>query len=115
MSLFCDGMYREIGGYDFVGNMDRNFYNDLSALGEKFGGNMSASLEEVFNVTENMKKNVRNTGKETRSPDHVKEYYSGKTIRRVLRYLSIDYVKLNLKVPEWAQEILEEEALGTET
>ena len=75
---------------------------------------MTAALENVFSVSEKIKRNTNNTGKETRVAEHVQEYYSGKPARQVLHYLSIDYVKMNLTVPEWAHKMLENEASGTE-
>jgi len=108
-SFYCGGLYRTLGSYDFVGTMDRNFYHDLGALGDKFGDNMTKALEQVFDVSHQTRMNTSNVGKETRAPDLVRDYYSGRSIRRVLQYLSIDYVKLNLPVPGWAREMFDQE------
>jgi len=109
LSFYCGGLYRTLGSYDFVGTMDRNFYHDLGALGDKFGDNMTKALEEVFDASHQIRMNTINVGKETRAPDLVRDYYSGRSIRRVLQYLSIDYVKLNLPVPGWAREMFDQE------
>jgi len=111
MSLYCDGLYRNIHDYAFVGNMDENFYHDLSALGDQFGSTMTNALESIYKVSQKVERNVQNLGLETSAPSHVKEYYSPRSIRRVLQYFSIDYIKLNLTVPDWAQEMLENDPL----
>ena len=67
---------------------------------------MMASLEEVFNIS--AKKGLNNHGTETSAVRRVKDFYTKKTVRRVLEYVSIDYVMLNLTIPEWANKILEE-------
>ena len=108
-SWYCDGLYRTIHDYDFVGTMDQNFYHDLDDLGKQFGKNMTRALEQVFHIRDRITANVSNSGTETSAPDHVREFYTGRTIRRVLQYVSVDYVKLNLTVPEWAHEIMREE------
>ena len=104
ISWNCDGLYRNIHDYDFVGKMNGDFYRSLSTLGKQFGRKMTTALEDVFQVSNNI--NYTNSGKETSAPDHVQEYYSARTIRRVLEYLSIDYIKLNMAVPEWAHEMM---------
>ena len=48
-------------------------------------------------------------GKETQASNHVKEYYTATSVRRALEYFAIDYVRLNLNVPQWVHEILDEE------
>jgi len=104
-SLYCDGLFRNINNYDFVGRMDTNFYRDLHRLSTQFGDEMSIALDTVFDYREKI--NNTNIGKETKSPDQVKEYYSGRLVRRMLEYLSIDYIMLNFTVPDWAREMLE--------
>ena len=36
-------------------------------------------------------------------------YYTGRTVRRVLQYMSIDYVLLGLPIPQWAEDLLQQE------
>ena len=85
---------------------DECFYNDVYSVGVRYGNDMMASLEEVFNIS--AKKGLNNHGTETSAVRRVKDFYTKKTVRRVLEYVSIDYVMLNLTIPEWANEILEE-------
>jgi len=107
LGLYCGGLSRTLGSYDFVGNLGEGFYRDLNVLGKRFGSRMADVLEDVFRRGENA--NESNVGTETRVPEHVKEYYSARTVRKVLQYFSIDYVKLSLKFPDWAREMLDEE------
>ena len=37
------------------------------------------------------------------------QYYTPKRVRRVLEYMSIDYVLLGLPIPLWAEELLQQE------
>ena len=36
-SFYCDGLFRHLGDYDFVGTMGPHLYQDLDALGKQFG------------------------------------------------------------------------------
>ena len=36
-------------------------------------------------------------------------YYTARTVRRVLQYMSIDYVLLGLPIPQWAEDLLQQE------
>lgn len=107
--LYCDGLYRHLPGYDFVGNMGPHFYKDLQVLGQRFGPSMQKVLDDVFHVTERV--NDTNYGVETSSPRRVQEFYTARTVRQVLEYHSIDYVTLELEIPLWAREMLQREEL----
>jgi hypothetical protein len=107
-SLYCNGVYRFFDNYDSVVNMGVNFYNELNTLSERYGGRFSDKVNQVFNLEKQLQSNKTNTGVETASPDHVKEYYTPRSLRQVLEYVSIDYKLLGLKVPDWAHEMLEE-------
>eukprot|EP00566_Odontella_aurita_P019046 CAMPEP_0113525950 /NCGR_PEP_ID=MMETSP0015_2-20120614/468_1 /TAXON_ID=2838 /ORGANISM="Odontella" /LENGTH=316 /DNA_ID=CAMNT_0000424217 /DNA_START=228 /DNA_END=1178 /DNA_ORIENTATION=+ /assembly_acc=CAM_ASM_000160 len=106
-SLYCGGLSRTLGSYDFVGIMNENFYGELDAFGTKFGKKLTQALENTFSVRSKL--NMTNYGLETSAPAHVSDYYSGQTVMRVLRYTSIDYITLNLTVPKWALDMLEQE------
>jgi len=52
-----------------------------------------------------------NEGIERSASSHVIEYYTPKSLRRVLEYMAIDYVMLKLPIPEWAEQILEQDSM----
>lgn len=126
-SLFCDGMYRFVDDYDYVGHMDSMFYHNLDELGKHYGGRFETALKKVFDypskITPMMmttgdndgsmkamkKEDVNasiNVGIETKASDKVLQYYTPKSLRRVLEYVSIDYMLLGLDIPRWAEEML---------
>jgi len=107
LGLQSGGLYRTLPSYDFVGKMGKDFYQDVAEFGALHGTAMSESLETLFHFQNKL--NTTNVGVETSAMLHVKEYYSPRTLRRVLQYLSIDYVTLQMPIPEWAREMLEEE------
>jgi hypothetical protein len=45
----------------------------------------------------------------------VARFYTARTVRKALEYLSIDYVTLGLEVPEWARQMLREESSSIAT
>ena len=49
---------------------------------------------------------VKNVGVERQAAAKVLQYYTPKTLRRVLQYVSIDYKLLGIPIPEWAQNML---------
>lgn len=106
ISLFCDGLYSELPSYDFVGNMGRNFYSDLRKMGKLYG--ITDELQNVFHF-ENQ---TTNHGVETSASLYVLEYYSPRTVKRVLEYLSMDYLMLNLPIPKWALQMLDQEDMS---
>lgn len=104
MSLQCDGLYRRLPEYEFVGTMGPSFHEDLGRLEHMYGEKLEAALKKTYKVDPT-------TGKihHGKAPTHVLQYYTAESVRRVLRYLSIDYVKLRLTVPDWAEEMLQED------
>jgi len=116
-SFHCDGVYRRLDQYDFVGKMDAHFYGTLQELGHAIPPLQSA-LEEVFSVSAKLAQNASTSsnkfGHATQAHEHLKEYYTAATIKRVLEYTSIDYLLLNMTVPTWAVEILMEDHNDTE-
>lgn len=107
-SFYCNGLYRFIDKYDFVGTMDRGFYQNLEMLGKRYGGRFEKELNDIFNYTSKESAN-NNVGVETKASDKVIQFYTPRTLRRVLEYVSIDYVMLGLKIPDWAEEMLRED------
>ena len=105
-SFYCDGLYRRLPSYDFVGMMDENFYNDLNRMGVRYGERMMNGLESTFHLKQALSNATKNHGIETSASSHVFEYYTPKSVRRVLEYMAMDYVTLNMSIPEWAEQIL---------
>ena len=112
-SLYCNGLYRYLEDYDFVGYMNADFYETLGTVAKRYGGRFETSLIKNFKLTpEKMRlkqSKMKNTGIETSAPEKVKEYYSPRALRRVLEYVSIDYVLLGLDIPDCVDEILNED------
>jgi hypothetical protein len=117
-SLNCNELFREIQNYDFVGHMGEDFYADLQAMGHRYGGSVTQQIEDAFKV--NLRgENVTRTAhlppayqaakRERKAAKRLQEFYTPRTLRRVLEYMSIDYVKLGLPIPEWAEEMLQKE------
>ncbi len=109
-SFYCNGLYRFIDKYDFVGIMDHGFYHNLEILGKRYGGRFEKELNDIFNYTSKKKEGANNNvGVETKASDKVIEFYTPRTLRRVLEYVSIDYVMLGLEIPDWAEAMLRED------
>ena len=108
-SLYCDGIYRTLDDFDFVGTMGPQFYKDLHTLSNRYGGRFGEEVHKVFDLDKHVAENTINQGVETSAPKYVKIFYSPRSLRRVLEYLSIDYIFLGMDVPHWAHEILEHE------
>jgi Sulfotransferase family len=108
-ALFCGGI--RLDQYDFVGSAGVNLYRDIYTLGERYGtpdNQLQSVLDQVFDIS-NLKDQSNHQGRETKAAGQVNDYYTATTIRRVLQYSSIDYIRLNLTVPDWAIEILREQ------
>ena len=111
-SLNCNGLFREIQNYDFVGHMGEDFYADLQAIGQRYGDNVTQQIENSFKVNlrdENITRMAHLPNRERKAANRLEEFYNPRTLRRVLEYMSIDYVKLGLPIPEWAEEMLQKE------
>ena len=92
--------------------MNGSFYRDLERLGQRYGEKDTKRLEQVFDVQHYLNASTHNHGIETSASSRVLEYYSPKTVRRVLEYTAIDYVLLGIPIPEWAEQMLLEEDDG---
>jgi hypothetical protein len=108
-SLYCNGLYRSLDDYDFVGTMGPDFYKDIDEVAHRYGGRFEKEVHKVFDADKHVEEDTVNHGVETSAPKFVKEFYSPRSLRRVLEFVSIDYVFLGLPVPQWAHEILAEE------
>jgi hypothetical protein len=113
-SLNCGGLYRDIHQYAFVGSMGEEFYRDLDRLKNQYP-QLEQGIEQIFELTTHGISQVTNhKGVETGAAGRVLDFYTPHTIRRVLQYYAIDYVLLNLTIPQWAEDILKEEAIDEE-
>ena len=111
----CD-LYRTIDTYDFVGMMGKTFMSELDRMATRYGGILPNVLEDAFHYRTKLANETllatttTNVGADnahgTQAPSKVYRYYSPRSIRRALEYLSIDYVMLGFDVPDWAKEIL---------
>jgi len=124
-ALMCDGLYRTLHEYDFVGRMGPGFYSELQQMGQMFDERVDQALVEVFDYKTKLKEEEAkmkgeeaastNPGRissnsiegiETRASSKVARYYTPATVWKVLEYTSIDYILLNLTIPPWAEEML---------
>jgi hypothetical protein len=111
----CD-LYRTIDTYDFVGIMGKTFMSELNRMATRYGGILPNVLDDAFHYRTKLANETllatttTNVGADnahgTKAPSKVYRYYSPRSIRRALEYLSIDYVMLGFDVPDWAKEIL---------
>lgn len=110
-SLYCDGLFRDIHQYDFVGHMGPTLHNDIQEFAEQFGeSKLLGPLEDAFEFQR--KQSMGRTDKEGiehNAAAKVQDYYTARSLRRVLEYVSIDYIHLNLSIPEWAQKLLDDD------
>ncbi len=116
--------------------MNSTFYHNLEHLGKHYGGGrFETALKKAFdypskiklmeeemataatsrggegnNATASITKRWKGVvgGVETKASDKVLDYYTPRSLRQVLEYVSIDYVLLGLKVPDWAENMLRE-------
>lgn len=105
LGLSCNGLYRNLYEYDFVGYMGDNFYSDLQRMGRRYGPLISKALNETFSLD----RGLRRSGTETAAISKVEQFYTPRTLRKVLEYMSLDYVRMNLSIPEWAERMLRDE------
>lgn len=87
--------------------------SDLDKMANRFGGRLPILLDKFFgykNHTRNKHINVgSDKGHGTKAPEKVAQFYTPRSLRRALEYVSIDYVVLGLRVPEWARQMLKED------
>ena len=119
-AITCD-LYRNIHTYDFVGVMGKQFMSELDRMVHRYGSDDESSssslLASVLNDTFQYQSKLQNesianlnlgadNNHGTKAPSKVSKYYSARSVRRALEYLSIDYLTLGLEVPGWATEML---------
>lgn len=111
-AIFCD-LYRTIGDYDTY-YMGKDFMSELDRISTTYGGMLPDTLDQIFDYRSQLDKlnstDGENVGADnahgTKAPTKVARYYSPRSVRRALEYLSIEYVTLGLEVPDWAREML---------
>ena len=104
LSLHCGGLYQKIANYDFVGMMGENFHQELGRFQAQYPS-LTKDVDRVFALKSHQ--SSVNPGIERQASKHTRTFYTPNTIRRVLQYTSIDYMLLNLKIPQWAEDILQ--------
>ena len=106
-ALQCGGLYHSLDKYNYVGSLGNDFYRDLTTLTKKYPP-IEDDFEQTFKLS---KRGGRDNmgGVETGAANQVLEYYTPRTVRRVLQYYAIDYITLNLTVPLWAEDMLRED------
>lgn len=137
-SLYCDGLYRHVKSYDFVGYMDAEFHDELRRLAmtinddkltdtlvkvfhlpvdgdEKStslsGGGGAASKDVDFSKgTFKPPKGYDRARHPTNAPAFIKDYFTAESVRRALEYFAVDYVMLGLEVPGWVHDMLVKDA-----
>ncbi len=88
---------------------------DIERMANQFGGTLPELLNASFGFMEYVQSGKRNMGKDnsrhsTHALGKVKQFYTAQTVWRGLELMSIDYVRLGLKVPEWARQMLRDDA-----
>jgi Sulfotransferase family len=120
-ALFCDGLFRTLNKYDYVINMQDNvgFMRDVFDLMRKYPGRLMDHLRQAFKInpkTTDYRAEIRQQSKLKRldrspvgkfPPDYLLRFYDADTVRQTLEYFAIDYVTLKLKIPDWAQDVLD--------
>lgn len=113
-SLYCDGLFRHLDGYDFVGHMGTDFHDQLRAFGRRY--NMMGAVQQAFYLENETSSSLqqekfvaRKQDRSSKTAQKMLQFYSPSTLRRVLEYLSIDYMLLGLPIPEWAEEMLQQD------
>jgi len=110
-SLYCNGVYRFLDGYDFIGYMNTTFDQTLDALISRYGGRFGDKIDEIFDLSSKREATSKGIGPSivgTKNLDRALKYYTPRSLRRVLEYVSIDYVLLKMEIPEWAKTMLRE-------
>ena len=111
-AIACD-LHRNIGSYAFVGNMGQDFMLEVERMAKQFGGPLPELLNATFGYVKHVKAGEKNIGNDsshpTYAPGKVLQFYTAQAVRRGLELMSIDYVRLGLKVPEWARQMLRDD------
>ncbi len=79
--------------------------SDLVTMGKRYGAEMMRALNFTFHL--GPRSGRKRT--ETSAVNKVEEFYTPAILRKVLQYTAIDYMTLNLSIPEWAERMLQDE------
>jgi hypothetical protein len=133
-SMYCDGLFRHVDEYDFVGCMGGDFYGELDRMTSTFedgpgGGAFADAIERVFRpsrgggggdgkeavavavIGDKARRRSYDAARHpTNAPEYVREYFTAASVRRALEYFAVDYVELGLKIPGWVHDVLAEDA-----
>lgn len=83
--------------------------SDLDRIARHFGGPLPDLLSKFFGYSNYTTTKSKDVSHETKAHEKVAQFYTPHSLRRALEYVSIDYVVLGLKVPEWATQMLRED------
>jgi hypothetical protein len=123
-ALYCDGLFRRAKDYEFVGSMeDYRFKPDMQRLMRSIpinGSPLEKCVKKAYpflndeddgNSTTSFRVSLlqNGVGHATHTPGRVLEFYNADSVRMALQYYSIDYVTLNLTIPKWVQDILDQD------
>ena len=106
LSFQCGGLYQKIKDYTFVGKMDDTFYQELGHFLQHYP-NLKTEIEQAFKMQG--KEDDKSVGTEHQAALHARKYFTPNTIRKVLQYYAIDYTLLGLSIPDWAEDILQQD------
>ena len=106
LSFQCGGLYQRIKDYTFVGKMDETFYQELRRFLQRYP-NLKTEVEAVSKLEG--KEEDTSVGIEHQAALHARQYFTPNTVRKVLQYYAIDYTLLGLNIPDWAEDILQQD------
>ena len=86
--------------------MDDTFYQGLGHFLQHYPS-LKTEVEQVFGLQG--KENDTSVGTEHKAALHARKYFTPNTIRKVLQYYAIDYTLLGLSIPDWAEDILQQD------
>jgi hypothetical protein len=132
-SLYCGGLFRHIGGYDYVGIMGEGFYKELARMASTFDSEMlTDAIQTAFSLPKKgewesklvASQDVKFSNRTfsllpktrqaewrhaTNAPEFVQLFFTASSVRRALEYYAVDYVMLGLEVPGWVHDMLAED------
>lgn len=110
LAFQCGGLYQTIHDYDFVGKMDDTFYQELGRFTDRYPQLRPVLKSQIKQLKDNDNNKVtRNVGTEQHAALKARKFYTPNTVRKVLQYYSADYMLLGLSIPQWAEDILNQD------
>jgi len=119
-SLFCDLGRRIDTDYQWVRHMGDSFHEELRNMGTRY--NISHEIAQAFHLNAGTEPQASKEGnvlaasilqraqfRSRKASKKIAEYFTAPTVRRLLQMYSIDYVRLHLPIPIWAETILQKE------